>query len=716
MTESRRLLHTFLHNKNKHLLKDGITKMELISNYRLGDMCAVYYLNGQNRAVLFLLPSEKEADFSTGKNRDAAENASLVHLQLSKDNPGFFSNSYRLSETLSALQYQDQRVTDDGFRTTIVTTEEASGGYGIRHYLIWEHGDAGLSVYTEFYNNSGETLYLDYLTSVSLDGISPYLPNEGSADLVFHRFKAGWSMEGLLQSNTLIELGLERAWGMSGECLKLGAIGSRPVREYHPYAAIEDTKSGVTWGMYLAHNASWQMELSRVTDSVSLSIGLADYLFGHWRKTVPDRTAFSSPVAYVSVVSGGIADLSNRLLSMRHRVIDALHEEKDMAIVYNDYVTTWGHPTHEALCHMADLLSKGKTKYLVMDAGWFTPRGSNGDWIVNAESFPKGMKAYCDEIRAKGMIPGVWMEFEDIGKNAALYETANHLVLKRDGHPIVGHVINGGREKFWDFRNPEVVQYLTEKVIRFLRENGFGYLKIDYNASIGIGIDGEESIGENLRAHMELVRNFILKIREEVPGIVIENCASGGCRLEPSMMDITEMSSASDTHEVYECAVVSANLHYLTPPRQNQIWASLHPEYSPERFSYVISQTFLGRLCWSGKIAELSDAQRDEMFRAEAFYAKVSHIIKRGNSYIYRTKPCSFHSPSGTQTVVRYSEDGAEALVVVHHFRNSDKCNIQLNRQYRIAEKLYPDDSFIENGELKIGQQKDFSGNVYWLK
>lgn len=678
-------------------------------------MCATYLLNSKEHAVLFLLPAGKAAELDTEKNLGALENSSLVHLLLSRDDPGFFSNSYKLSETLDTLKYCDQRVTEDADRTTVVTTETSERGYGIRHYLVWMHGDAGVSTYTEFFNESGETLYLDYLTSASLDGLSPYLPNEGSGDLVFHRFKAGWSMEGLLQSDDLISLGLERAWAMSGECLKLGAIGSRPVREYHPYAALEDTKNGVIWGAYLAHNASWQMELSRVVNSVSLSIGLADYQFGHWRKTVPHKTSFSSPVAYLSVANGGIAELSNRLLSMRHRAIDALNEANDMAITYNDYATTWGHPTHAAMSHMADLLSRGKTKYLVMDAGWFAPRGSNGDWVVNSESFPNGLRAYCDEIRAKGMIPGIWMEFENIGAKARLFERANDLVLRRDGHPIVGHVINGGMGKFWDFRKSEVVEYLTEKVIRFLRDNGFGYLKIDYNASIGIGIDGEESIGENLRAHMQLVRDFIRRIREGVPGIVIENCASGGCRLEPSMMDITEMSSASDTHEVLECAVVSANLHYLTPPRQNQIWASLHPEYSPERFSYVISQVFLGRLCWSGHIADLSDAQREEMFRAEMFYERVAPIIKHGNSYIYRTRPCSFRSPRGTQTVVRYSEDGEAALIVLHSFAEPEETVIPLVTDYQTIEKLYPDGTRLADGALQIGQRKEFSGNVYLL-
>ena len=215
---------------------------------------------------------------------------------------------------------------------------------------------------------------------------------------------------------------------------------------------------------------------------------------------------------------------------------------------------------------------------------------------------------------------------------------------------------------------------------------------------------------------MEKVREFFIKMKKEIPDLIIENCASGGCRLEPSMMDITAMSSASDTHEGYECAVVAANLHYLTPPRQNQIWCTLKPEYSKKRFSHIISQGFLGRLCWSGLITNLSNEQLEEMWNAERFYEKVSPIIKRGNSYIYRTDICSFNSPQGTQVVARYSEDEEQLLIVVHSFENAKEITIELKGEYVLVESLYKSAHFVKSTKLVIFPDSDFEGNVYLLK
>lgn len=689
---------------------------KILNRYTFSDMTVNYILNDQERAVMVLLPEGAECDLLSDKNTEVYNRSSLVHLKIGHHNAGMLSNSFKFSESLAMLKYRGQTVEETEDSITVITTEEADEGYGIRHFLKWYRGEAGFEVNTEFYNNTGRELELEYLTSVSLDALSPCLCDEGSRKLVFHRFKAGWSMEGLHQSNTLTELGLERAWTTSAESIKLGAVGTRAVREYHPYGAVEDTENGIIWGAYLAHNASWQMELTRLLDGVSLSAGLADSVTGLWSKRIKDKESFTSPTATVSVTAGGIAELSNRLLSMRHRAIDAYGEE-GLPIVYNEFVTTWGRPTEKAMLEMADILGRGKTKYMVIDAGWYQKKRSIGDWEVDTEAFPSGMKAYTDKIRQKGMIPGVWMEFECAdSRSDAFGSCKDNMKLTLNGRVIVGEVINGRRENFFDFRKPEVISYLDEKVIKFLKDSGFGYIKVDYNTSPGAIIDGTESGGENLRQHMERVRDFFIRMKKEIPELIIENCASGGCRLEPSMMDITAMSSASDTHEGYEGAVVAANLHYLTPPRQNQIWCTLKPDYSKERFSYIISQGFLGRMCWSGLIAELSQPQLEEMFRAERFYEKVSDIIKRGNSYIFRTDICSFYSPEGTQAVVRYSEDENEALVTVHGFKNAGKLSVRLKGSYTLAESLYDGGAKLTGDLLELAPTADLSGNVYLLR
>jgi alpha-galactosidase len=251
---------------------------------------------------------------------------------------------------------------------------------------------------------------------------------------------------------------------------------------------------------------------------------------------------------------------------------------------------------------------------------------------------------------------------ETVGDASAAFSLVDHL-LKRDGVPItVRH------RRFWDLRDPFAVAYLAKRVIGTLRDNGFGYLKVDYNETVGLGCDGAESQGEGLRQHVLGVQAFFERIRREMPELVIENCSSGGHRLEPSMLARTAMSSFSDAHELVEIPIIAANLHRLMLPRQSQIWAVLHASDDDERLAYSLAATFLGRMCLSGEIDRLSARQSELVNRAMAMYGRAAPIIRNGTSRRFGQMAESWRHPRGWQGVVRTSVAGDAALVVLHAF------------------------------------------------
>jgi len=213
---------------------------------------------------------------------------------------------------------------------------------------------------------------------------------------------------------------------------------------------------------------------------------------------------------------------------------------------------------------------------------------------------------------------------------------------------------------------------MTQKVIDLLEESGFGYLKVDYNETIGLGCEngGAESLGEGLRLQTLGAYRFFEKIRKRLPDLVIENCSSGGHRLEPSMLGLTAMSSFSDAHELVEIPIIAANLHRLMLPRQNQIWAVLHQADSDRRLIYSLAATFLGRMCLSGEIDRLSEDQMQIVRTAQQIYVQVAPIIKNGTSRRFGTTGESWRHPEGWQGVVRVHDNGRFALVVFHVFGN----------------------------------------------
>lgn len=180
---------------------------------------------------------------------------------------------------------------------------------------------------------------------------------------------------------------------------------------------------------------------------------------------------------------------------------------------------------------------------ILTQAGWYRDERGNwenpGDWEVNPHLFPAGIREFTREVRAAGMRPGIWFEWENLSDDRKVFTELNDCLLRLDGH-----IVKRGNRCFLDFRQPKVRAHLRQKVIDFLRENEFGYMKVDYNENIGLGCDGAESPGEGLRAHIEAVLDFFAEIRRALPDLVLEICASGGMRHEPRFIRLAEIAYA----------------------------------------------------------------------------------------------------------------------------------------------------------------------------
>ena len=204
-----------------------------------------------------------------------------------------------------------------------------------------------------------------------------------------------------------------------------------------------------------------------------------------------------------------------------------------------------------------------------------------------------------------------------------------------------------------------------------------------------------------------LFRSF-RRLREELPDLVIENCSSGGHRLEPSMMGLCAMGSFSDAHETREIPIIAANLQRLILPRQSQIWAVLRKNDTTQRLAYSLAATFLGRMCLSGEIHDLSPAQWKLTIAAMEFYRRVHPIIRDGHSTFHGEVGKSWRHPQGWQAVLRTSKNGKRALLVAHTFGKTfpKSVKIPLGESGWKIEEAWP---------AKSGLEVSLQGKSLWL-
>lgn len=690
--------------------------MEILAEHQLGDMVARYFRRrGEAGASLMLLPvacrdrivpkrnllDGIEIEHFSNRTLPAWRTDSLVHVRLASDDwgGGFTAGlSMRQSQTTQALRWVSSAVTRPDGRTTLIETLlRTEQGLLVVHRLSHRVGQPFLTVWSAVRNGTTADVTLDLLTSFSLGGVTPFHPGAASNRLRLHRFRSFWSAEGRLLSQPLEELQLDRSWaGYTVASERFGQVGSTPVRGWFPVALLEDAQAGVTWGAQVATGASWQIEVYRKDDLVNLSGGLPDREFGRWWKTLRPGESFDAPPAFVTVTAGDADACSQRLVeSYRSGREQAPEVDRDLPACFNEWCTTWGFPTHETITRQVRAAADLGIRYVCIDNGW--QRGPQvigkhavGDWTPAERVFSRGIQAVIAPARESGVVLGLWFEHEVATPGTATWHEHADKMLYLDGQ-----IIQSGGRRFLDMRRPDVHELLERRVIDLLDGNGFGYVKIDYNATLPYGVDGAGSPGEGLRQHVEGVRHFLRRLRERLPNLVIENCSSGGHRLDQSLMSLASVASGSDAHEGYEIPVLAANLHRLLLPEQNLVWATLRRNDTARRIVYSMAATFLGRVCLSGDLTELSEDQTALVREALAFYHRCVPLIRRGVTTWHGPKLGSYRELTGHQIIRRISADGRGALVVAHRFggNDADLLTLQVGQGWHVERSYHAEPS-----------------------
>ena len=662
--------------------RNSMEQYQLLLEQEFDNIVVRYLMDEEGRVAMLMIPVNLRNDVNLDK---AIGLDSIVDIQFQGypyasgwgvgrterhgSRPATKKSDYFDPDEIHLFFYKSHEIIKNNLSINIKTILVNNLGFEIEHNLSWHYGEQAVEVNTIFSNCSNKPITIEMISSFVLGGITPFCEGVASDTLNLHRIRSSWSAEGRHVKHSIEDMHLERSWlGISKQVERFGQIGTMPVRGYFPFIAVEDQKKKVFWGAQLAWAGSWQMEALRIDDALSISGGHADREFGHWTKTVRPGEKFVSPRAILSTVQGNIDDLTQSLVSVQKKYVpNTPSYESELPIIFNEFCSTWGDPTADKIKKMADSLTGKGIDYLVIDAGWYSEPdegwgSGKGDWLPNLKRFPNGLKEVFDYIKKHKMVPGLWFEFENCHPGAMNYDKKSNL-LQKDGE-----ILTVGTNRFLDMRKPSVHKFLNERVIQLLSDIEAGYIKIDYNNTTGIGVDGAESLGEGLRQHIEGVYTFLDKLREKCPDLVIENCSSGGHRLEPSMFEKTNMSSFSDAHETLSIPIIAANLHRVMLPRQNQVWAVLRPEDNLKRFTYILTSTFLGRMCISGDVDSLTDLQWQRVDESIKFYKNVRNIIKEGYTQRFGPIISSYIDINGWQIIKRVNERENELMVIVHAF------------------------------------------------
>ncbi len=586
---------------------------------------------------------------------------SLVQVAFSGDEALIdYTEGVTMRDHSSTILKIKAQTSDMGGVDTVLSDEN---GNEYLHELRYDAETGVFSTRVEYRNKSEEVRCLERLDSISLSGIGAAKTGR-TEHFKLYRMTSAWSRECRLRADEFSALGLDMSWARYGvKVEKWGEVGSMPNRGWFPFGAVEG--DGYCLGVFLEAPYSWQLELYKEKESCAFSGGLSDYETAHWRKEILPGETFSTDRAYFAL-GRDVTAVCNAFVHFQDARLAVPASETEMPVLFNEYCTTWGCPSEENIARILSAVKDFPIGYFMIDCGWYKPDDKGwcnaiGDWDESKLLFPNGIRRVAARIRNAGMVPGIWFEFENVGRDSKTF-SREELLLRRDGR-----VITSKNRRFLDLRSEETERLLRERMIDFLRANGFGYLKIDYNDTYGVGCDSDDgaAIGEGGREVAEASLEWLARLKDALPDLVIENCSSGGSRIEPKRMGMVSMCSFSDAHECEEIPLVAANVSRVIPARQSQIWAVLRENEPDSRTVYSLTAAMMGRICLSGDVCGMSPEKKALVLRGLEFYGRVKDIVRFGDIVSIDSTVEYYRAPAGRQL---YLKQYQTRLLVLAHF------------------------------------------------
>lgn len=589
---------------------------------------------GRARLIHFSSLPFDEADYKE-------ENYSECHTLIELHTLGSDTNLHHASKHIHTspaweLRYVSHEIerTDNGQILRVLQTD---GKVEVAmNYRFYDNASVVRS-FAEVKNVSEKPITIDYVSSFVFAGIAK---NHKKWDTETYLYTPHNTWHGEMQwaKNSVRALGLTQFDVSSLKKLSRSQTGTWSTSEYLPMGVYENPQEGTALCWQIENNGSWYCEIGNASCREGLYIQLCgpQYEHNHFLKTLEKGEVFETVPVACGVCNGGFDEAIGEMTKYRRNIRRKNEDNETLPVIFNDYMNClFGNPTTERELPLIDAAAKAGAEYFVMDAGWFAQmEGGDDDWWSSigvwkeAESrFPGGgLRRVMDYVREKGMKPGIWIEIEGIGPDSELAKT-----LPDDWFFQIRGTRNIEHYRYQlDFRNPEVRQFADDTLEEIVSKYDIKYLKIDYNINAGLGTDlHAESPGSGLLGHCRAYLDWLDAFLNRHPDVVIENCASGGQRMDYAMLSRLSIQSTSDQTHYDLYPSISCMAGSAVTPEQAAVWSYPNWETGDEEEAvFNMVNAMLGRIHQSGFLNQLPEANFARVKEGIACYKSIRQDIK----------------------------------------------------------------------------------------
>ncbi len=318
----------------------------------------------------------------------------------------------------------------------------------------------------------------------------------------------------------------------TGKCLTLSPRGGRSSSYAYPFFEINRGDCGYL--LAIGWSGQWRAMFERRKQSFYVETGLETACFRlHPGERVRTTSVMLMPYA------DGRENAYNRFRRFVRGVLSPLGHGQVSAQMPL-CMELWGGIADEEMKRRIETVAEKGICFdtLWIDAGWHGDRRepcddpatggwwlTTGDWFANPYLHPKNLRNIRDLAREKGMKFLLWFETERARKTSHFYRE----------HPDWFLTLPENEDALLDLSRDEVLDGITEILAAQIEAIGIDCFRQDFNLEplpYWRAHDEEGRVGLHEIRHITNLYALWDRLRKRFPNLLIDNCASGGRRID----------------------------------------------------------------------------------------------------------------------------------------------------------------------------------------
>lgn len=582
------------------------------------------------------------------------------------------------------------------------------------------------------------SIYLYYTILAKYDVVCRHaeIVNQGEADIYIDRLMsfsldfAGCDYDVMTLSGAhLNEKNINRR-ALCSDSIVMESIRGTSSPQATPFVALMEKDAnedrGNVWAANFIYSGDFQASVQvGQYKTTRMQIGMNSTTFG-WHLSSGEK--FVSPESVLVYSDKGLNGMSQIFHGLyRHQLCRGKYKEALRPVLLNSW-EAYQFDVDEAKClNLARQAKELGIELFVLDDGWFKNRCADtqglGDWLEDREKFPHGLKSLAEKLNNEGIAFGIWFEPEMVSAGSELYRNHPDWIIRSQNYkPILSRY-----QYVLDLSNPQVCQYVIDRLSDILHSVNVSYVKWDMNrhlTDLGSAYLDDKQQKELSHRYVLGLYYIMETLTQNFPNVLFESCSSGGGRYDAGMLHYMPQTWASDNTDAVCRLKIQYGTSMLFPPITMGSHVSIVPNHQVGRITSLnmrFAVAMAGNLGYELDLNKLDEAEKAEIKRQISWYKNIREITQKGTFYRMEspfernTVSWCFVSEDETKIVCCYYQILAEPIYTNPVLKLK---GLKENALYRLngQDKIFSGSELMYAGLTVPKIEGDFYSEIYILQ